>query len=149
MVEKLYKWLLTLFFLWCKRRAWVRRGIRCRIHLPLCSCLFLVKWNCYPTPRAILRSQDRFDRRFEFPARVEIWILNFPWASGGLLSNPLIKLAKNDLIWPVSHPRTMPIVYQMSTLFLIRSHDNQLCCEPSVKTWLSLKSSFHRNVAQS
>ena len=31
-----------------------------------------------------------------------------------------MKLAKNDLIWPVSHPRTMPIVYQMSTLFLIR-----------------------------
>ena len=47
-------------------------------------------------------------------------ILNFPWASGRLLSNPLIKLAKNDLIWPVSHPRTMPIVYQLSTLFLIR-----------------------------
>ena len=36
------------------------------------------------------------------------------------MSNPLIKLSKNDLIWPVSHPRTIPIVYQMSTLFLIR-----------------------------
>ena len=54
MVKKLYKWLLTLFFLRCKRRAWVRRGIRCSIHLPLRSCLFLVKWNYYPTPRAIL-----------------------------------------------------------------------------------------------
>ena len=27
-----------------------------------------------------------------------------------------MKLAKNDLIWPVSHPRTMSLVYQMSTL---------------------------------
>ena len=31
-----------------------------------------------------------------------------------------MKLAKNDLIWSVSHPRTIPIVHQMSTLFLIR-----------------------------
>ena len=36
------------------------------------------------------------------------------------MSNPLIELAKNDVIWPVSHPRTVPIVYQLSTLFLIR-----------------------------
>ena len=30
-----------------------------------------------------------------------------------------MKLAKIDLIWPASHRRTIPIVYQMSTLFLI------------------------------
>jgi len=38
-----------------------------------------------------------------------------------------MKLAKNDLIWPVSHPRTMPIVYQMSTLFLIRASFWLIC----------------------
>ena len=36
-----------------------------------------------------------------------------------LLSKPVIKLTKNDPIWLVSHPRTMPIVYEMSTLFFL------------------------------
>ena len=81
MVKKLYKWLLTLFFLRCKRRAWIRRGIRCRIHLPLRSCLFLVKWNCYPTPRAILVTRSvwpkiwisRSGRNLNFKFPLGIW----------------------------------------------------------------------------
>ena len=36
-----------------------------------------------------------------------------------------MKLAKNDLIWRVSHPRTIPIVHHMSTLFLIRKKEKK------------------------
>ena len=88
---------------------------------PCVAACFLPNETVTP-PRRQFQSLDRFDRRFEFPALLEIWILNLNFKLGfsRLLSNPLIKLAKNGLIWPVSHPRTMPIVYQMLTLFLIR-----------------------------
>ena len=69
------------FCLWCKRRAWVRPWIRCRIHLPLRSCLFLVKWNCYPTPRAISVTRSvwpkiwisRSGRNLNFKFPLGIW----------------------------------------------------------------------------
>lgn len=57
-------------------------------------CLFRVKYYSYPTPRAILVTEIG-------SARVEIYFLNISLAFSRIISKPLMKLAKNDVMWPV------------------------------------------------